>query len=181
MAIDLGRFQLIERSSDEIEVKKNWFTKLFYWIEMTPRLFVFGICVALACGCIKQLDSTSVSNQPPPFVLGQFTDDYGISYSITNKEWLMKPGQSFEIIEWNSEHQFAIAKNHSDNSSDGNRYSRIDFMLLDDEAYQWGFCFSTFDAESAQEARSVLIADRENPKTGCNGYPFSRMKPAQQD
>lgn len=148
---------------------------------MTPRLLTFGICMALVCGCDKQTDSRSASNQPPSFVLGNFTDDYGISYSITTKEWLMKPGQTFKIIEWNSEQQFAIAKNHSDNSSEGNRYSRIDFMLLDDEAFQWGFCFSTFDAVSEQEARSVLIADRENPKTGCNGYPFSRMKAFQQD
>lgn len=137
------------------------------------------ICLTIVCGCSSQTKSDpDHSSLPPPFLVGRFVDDYGIRYTISEKEWLMEPNQRFEILEWNTEGQYALAKNHRDNGSDANRYSRIDFMLFGEEMkpFYWGFCFSAFNADSQSEARAVAIADRENPKTGCNGYPFSRMR-----
>lgn len=146
---------------------------------MNMKRLTLLIGLALICGCSNKREIASEHlTRPPSFMIGRFVDDYGINYSISENEWLMEPDQRFRILEWNVVEQYALAKNHSDNVSDANCYSRIDFILLDDDSdpYSWGFCFSTFNAESLSKARATVIADRKNPKTGCNGYPFSRMK-----
>jgi hypothetical protein len=42
--------------------------------------------------------------------------------------------------------------------------------------FLWGFCLTTYDAKTIEEAQTKAKADRANPRKGCNGYPFSRMK-----
>jgi hypothetical protein len=36
--------------------------------------------------------------------------------------------------------------------------------------------YSAFNAVSAAQAESTMVVHREAPRTGCNGYPLSRMK-----
>lgn len=117
----------------------------------------------------------------PEFVIGSFTDDYSIEYVISEDLFLQKPNIRYHILEWSPSQQYLIARNDSANSYDAGLYSRIDWVKLPNmEPYQWGFCLSAYNAPSADSARAVDIVDRENPKTGCNGYPFSRMKPIEQ-
>lgn len=42
--------------------------------------------------------------------------------------------------------------------------------------YTWGYCYSAYNAPSAAVAETVSVANRAIPRTGCNGYPFSRMR-----
>lgn len=52
-----------------------------------------------------------------------------------------------------------------------------DWARLDGMApYEWAFCFSAYNAPTAAAAESVSIARPEAPKTGCNGYPYTRMR-----
>ena len=51
-------------------------------------------------------------------------------------------------------------------------------MLEGMPPYRWGYCYSTWTAASAAVAETVSVARRDTPRTGCNGFPFSRMKPA---
>ena len=44
------------------------------------------------------------------------------------------------------------------------------------EPYFWGFCLTVYDAATEKIAKKTAYVDRKNPKKGCNGYPFSRMK-----
>jgi hypothetical protein len=44
------------------------------------------------------------------------------------------------------------------------------------EPYTWGYCFTVYNAVDTMTALQKAAADRNNPKKGCNGYPFSRMK-----
>jgi hypothetical protein len=115
-------------------------------------------------------------------MIGRFVDDYGIEYTISEQVWLMAPNQKFHILQWKAEGQYLLARNDADNQSAGNLYSRIDYLAFDQdmEPYQWGFCYSSFEAKSVTDARQAAVADRENPKTGCNGHPFSRMKPIEE-
>ena len=39
------------------------------------------------------------------------------------------------------------------------------------------FCISAYKEPTIESAEAVKVVDRATPKTGCNGYPFSRMKP----
>ncbi|MEJ5996018.1 hypothetical protein WG904_16440 [Pedobacter sp. Du54] len=115
--------------------------------------------------------------QAPAFALGSFTDDYGISYSINDSLWIQNPSTKFHIIKWNIEKQYLVAKNDVGNKEDANKYTRIDYMTFTGmEPYKWGFCLTAYNAESDEIAEKTAYVDRLNPKKGCNGYPFSRMK-----
>ena len=117
------------------------------------------------------------SHKIPKQLLGTFKDDYGIEYQISDSLWLQFPNAKYHILKWNKRKQYLIAKNDADNKSDGNKYTRIDYMLFDNMApYNWGFCLTAYQAETDLIAEKTASADRKNPKKGCNGYPFSRMK-----
>jgi hypothetical protein len=115
---------------------------------------------------------------PPTHILGSFTDDYGNEYEIAPKEWVQLPHGKFHIVEWHPAEQFLIAQNDSGNSSAPGRWTRIDWMDLPGmRPYYWAFCLSAYQAPTRDAARATAIARRETPRTGCNGFPFSRMKP----
>ncbi|HTN00017.1 MAG TPA: hypothetical protein VL088_14775 [Pedobacter sp.] len=119
----------------------------------------------------------SIKPKAPEFVLGSFTDDYGITYTINDTLWVQNPSMKFHIIRWNPEKQYLVAKNDSANKADANKYTRIDYMTFTGMApWQWGFCLTVYNAESDEIAEKTAYVDRQNPKKGCNGYPFSRMK-----
>jgi hypothetical protein len=44
------------------------------------------------------------------------------------------------------------------------------------ETFHWGFCLTVYNAATHTEAETKAQADRQNPKKGCGGFPFSRMK-----
>jgi hypothetical protein len=110
----------------------------------------------------------------PTYLLGNFMDDYGIEYSISDSTWTQTPGIRFDIMKVDSKDMFILGYNPLDST-----YTKIEFMLFQDQLpYAWGFCYSTYDKKDKDEAISGAFAKRETPKTGCNGFPFSRMKPA---
>ena len=114
---------------------------------------------------------------PPPFLLGDFVDDYGMEYRITAEEWLHRPDSRLRIVEWNVSGQYLIAQNESANVSDGGLWTRIDWMQFEGmPPYEWGYCYSVYDAPTADSAGRGTVADRSTPRTGCNGHPFSRMR-----
>lgn len=113
----------------------------------------------------------------PEFALGNFIDDYGITYAINDTLWVQNPGMKFHIIKWNPEKQYLVAKNDSANKTDANKYTRIDYMTFTGmDPWMWGFCLTVYDAATDEIAENTAYVDRQNPKKGCNGYPFSRMK-----
>jgi hypothetical protein len=119
----------------------------------------------------------SVKPQAPSFMLGNFTDDYKITYTINDTLWIQHPNAKYHIIKWNPEKQYLVARNGVDNKTDGNKYTRIDYMTFTGmDPFLWGFCLTTYDAATDKIAEETAAADRQNPKKGCNGYPFSRMK-----
>lgn len=122
--------------------------------------------------------STQKSDSSSMFT-GDFTDDYGIKYTITDTLWIQQPRTRFHIIKWNKKEQYLIARNDVKNPGEGGLYTRIDFMQFDGMApWLWGYCLTVYDAKTDNVAEAVAIADRKNPRKGCNGYPFSRMKVA---
>lgn len=133
-------------------------------------LFLFSSCRLIAPP--KQLSSS-----PPTLLLGQWVDDYNSRYTITAETWTHHPQSHYEVIAWHPEQGFVIAQNAEDNPGEAGLYTRIDWMPLSNmDPYTWAFCLSTYDAPSAEAAQAVTIANRETPRTGCNGFPFSRMR-----
>lgn len=113
---------------------------------------------------------------------GNFIDDYKIAYTINDTLWMQKPNATYHIIKWNEKEQYFIARNYKNNPADGELYTRIDYMTFENmQPFLWGFCLSAYNAKTEDEAEAVKIADRANPRKGCNGFPFSRMKRVEEE
>lgn len=113
----------------------------------------------------------------PEFLIGQFEDDYELRYTITDSLFKMEERTKIHITEWNFEEQYFIGQNDSLNQYDPLLYSRIDWTTFENmQPFEWGFCMSAYNAISIDSAVAVSTTNREVPKTGCNGHPFSRMK-----
>ena len=137
------------------------------------KLFSF-IGLILLIGCSH---SSKLTSQPKGNFLGAFEDDYGIEYKITTTQFIQEPRITYNIIEWNSKEQYIITQNAADNPSEANLFTRIDYVELPGmEPFTWGFCYTIYNAASAKIAKATAAADKNNPKKGCGGYPFSRMK-----
>ncbi len=119
------------------------------------------------------------SGDPPSFLLGRFDDDYGGVHEVLPDEWRQGTSARYRIVEWNTAERYLLAVNDSANSSDPGRFTRIDWVTLTGmPPYTWAFCFSAYKASSLDEARSTRIARPETPRTGCNGFPYSRLRPS---
>lgn len=134
-------------------------------------LFVFAHCKPM-----EQAGSRSLKTIPADLI-GDFKDDYDIRYSVSEKLWVQHPNAVYHLLSYDSAGKFFIAKNDSKNPSDANLYSRIDIMRFSNmEPWRWGFCLTAYNAKTVEEAIATAAADRANPRKGCGGYPFSRMK-----
>ncbi len=122
------------------------------------------------------LGGVPVPAQGPPALLGNFSDDYGSQHTISESLWVHGTAARYHIVRWDSAGHFLIARNDPDNPSDGSRWTRIDWMPLDSmPPYRWAFCLSAYRAPTADAALAVTTADRTSPRTGCDGFPFTRM------
>lgn len=138
--------------------------------------FVILVFVLAGCGPSARGRSSSLESIPKE-LMGNFKDDYGISYSINDSVWIQHPNIKYHFIAYNSNEKYFIAGNDDKNPSGGGLYSRIDIIYFSGmEPYRWGFCLTAYKAKTADEAMATKAADKDNPKKGCGGFPFSRMK-----
>ena len=126
-----------------------------------------------ACASPPPAPIASPTTFPP---MGAFEDDYGIRYTIGPYAWTQHPNATYHVTDWNPDKQFAIAQNDADNPADAGLWTRIDWIRLDGaDGYTWAYCYAVFDAATRNEALTAAPSNRDAPRTGCNGYPFSRM------
>lgn len=140
-----------------------------------------AIALHLAVGCSglagAQGTQAADSVQPPAALLGRFIDDYGSRYEISATEWKHGSSTRYRIIRWNGVERFLIAQNDSANPEDGGLWTRIDWVELSGmPPFGWAYCYSAYSAATAAVADTVSLANRASPRTGCNGFPFSRMQ-----
>ncbi len=115
----------------------------------------------------------------PAELLGAFRDDYGSAFHISDSLFVHLPRTRYRIVEWNVAERYVIAQNDAANPGDAGLWTRIDWMTFSDMApYTWGFCLTAYKAATAAEARATPPANRATPRSGCNGFPFSRMRRA---
>lgn len=136
--------------------------------------------ILLLAVCITGYNAIQAQTRSPlPVDLpASFTDDYGIKYQVSDSLFFQQPSSRYHILRWNTKEQYIIAKNGEGNPADKGLYTRIDYMRFEKmEPFLWGFCLSTWNATSDSLAEFTPVkVDRLNPRKGCNGYPFSRMK-----
>lgn len=142
---------------------------------LLPALFALSACALHP----RAPRVATASPTPPPLLLGEFIDDYGIAHRIDADTWWQRPDTRYRVIAWHPQAQYLIARNDAGNRADAGRYTRIDWLVLPGmPPWAWAFCLSAYDAPTQAEAERADIARRDTPKTGCNGYPFSRMQRA---
>jgi len=137
------------------------------------------LLVVLFSQCAKENDNTVKNEGPaiPHQLIGFFEDDYQIQYSVSDSTFILLPNSIYHIKSWNIDEQYLIAQNDSSNSYDPGLWTRIDWIELNDmEPFSWAFCISVFNAETSLQAELDSQTNPETPMTGCNGFPFSRMK-----
>lgn len=113
-----------------------------------------------------------------PGLVGEFEDDYGNRYVITRDRWLQRPDMAYDVVAWDTAAMTLIARSAAEEPDEPGAWSRIDWVELDGmPPWRWGFCFTVWDVASRADAESAAPADRASPRDGCNGFPFSRMRP----
>jgi hypothetical protein len=113
----------------------------------------------------------------PTFLIGAFEDDYGVQYHIDQEVFHLLPDDRYHILSVHRAEGYIILQNDSLNSFASGLFTRIDYQKLEDmEPYEWAFCFSSYDAASIEEATNQINTQKTDLKTGCDGFPFSRMK-----
>lgn len=107
---------------------------------------------------------------------GAWRDDYNVRYAISDTLFRQGARLRYHVLSWHEGEQFLIARNDASNPADRGLYTRIDWMELPGmPPYTWAYCLTAYRAPSADSARATPPADRNNPRKGCNGFPFTRM------
>ncbi|HRD58428.1 MAG TPA: hypothetical protein PK504_10280 [Ferruginibacter sp.] len=148
---------------------------------MRLLFFFCSICLGISLQNCSAPSSALTNNKvlTDTSLLGNFTDDYDIQYTVTKNSFIQHPGAKYNLILYNKKEQYLIAQNDKDNISGAGLFSRIDIIQFSNmEPWRWGFCLTAYKAPDKETATNTPAADRQNPKKGCAGYPFSRMKRA---
>ncbi len=114
----------------------------------------------------------------PPFPTGEFTDDYGSRHVIGPGEWRQDAYTRTQIVRWNAASRYLIGRSIPEDSTQTAGWVRIDWIPLDSPPYTWAYCIIAYDKPDAASAEAVTTAKPETPRTGCNGYPYTRLRPA---
>ena len=137
----------------------------------------FLLLMALVVPSVLEAPSSPV----PDLLRGSFVDDYQVPHVINDTMWSLGSRDRYHIVASNDSARYLIARNDAGNTSDAGKWTRIDWMVLPMPPYEWAFCLIEYKAETRAEALANVRADREHPRTGCNGFPFSRMRRAASD
>ena len=142
------------------------------------RTAVALVVIAVAASCTRTPRVRAPLADVDPMLLGEFVDDYGESHSISDVDWIQQIHSRFHIVRWSQRDRYLIARNDAANKSAPNKWTRVDWVRLDGmPPYTWAFCFSAYQARTAADAESTHVAKAASPRTGCNGHPFTRMRP----
>jgi hypothetical protein len=140
---------------------------------------MFGVCLAAAIASDAGAQASERDGGvPPALVLGRFVDDYDVRYEVTASAFVHGARRStrYRITDWHVRERFFIAQQDPDSTGRA-PWVRVDWMEFSEmPPYEWGYCFTVYDATTAAAARSAAPANRETPRTGCGGFPFSRMR-----
>ena len=118
-----------------------------------------------------------LAKRAPSLLTGEYRDDYRGKFSISDSIWFQQPHNRFRVVEWHNDAQFLIAQNAADDPTAPNLWTRIDWILFtNQQPYTWGFCLSAYKAPTRSAAVATQSAERATPRTGCNGFPFTRMQ-----
>ncbi len=107
---------------------------------------------------------------------GDFVDGWGLPHNINAFVWLMDTSV-FNITGYSNEEDWAIAQNDANNEYNPDLWSKFEWFVDGDGA--WHYCQSAYDAASKADAM-MASADNSDLETGCGGFAWSPLSPAEQ-
>lgn len=141
-----------------------------------PVLTSMLVGLALAAGCASAPLRSGERGAAPALLLWSFVDDYGNRFRISDSLFEQLPHGRFHVVEWNVGAQYFIALNDAANPAAPGLWTRVDWVVLAGmPPWNWGFCMTAYDAPTRAAAVATAPANGGKPRTGCGGYPFSRM------
>lgn len=137
-----------------------------------------GTGITLAAATCFLLAPVGAQTPPPRPLIGTFADDYGSAHTVTPGEWIHHPRLRYRITRWDTAGRYILARVNPSGSDSLGAWVRIDWTTFDGmPPWRWGFCLATWDAPTMTAALEAPQSDRENPRTGCNRFPFTRLAP----
>ncbi|RYY55837.1 MAG: hypothetical protein EOO09_08860 [Chitinophagaceae bacterium] len=146
---------------------------------MKNVLLIMVLASLSGCSHQKRLASPAATGFPvlPAAITGSFSDDYGSVYTITDTTIVQQPGNTYQLLSCDTASKVIIARNAMSNHSEQGLYTRIDYMFFEGMSpWTWGYCLTIYNAPTDSAALAAPSADRSNPRKGCNGFPFTRMR-----
>ena len=117
------------------------------------------------------IEDSGIEPQENLSMIGEWEDNYGTSYTITQTDIQDSWGSSFSITEYNNAENWLIAQNGASNPYNPNLWSKFEWFV-DTEIY---YCQSAYDAPDADTAHAIA-SDTNDKQTGCNGFPWSILR-----
>jgi len=113
----------------------------------------------------------------PTALRGTFIDDYGTRHTIDDSLWVHGSVNRYHLVEWHPGAHSVITRSGPADAAAGGGFGRIDWLTLaGTDGWEWAFCIVAWDVPSVAAARAVTVADTSHPRSGCGGYPFTRMR-----
>ncbi|RME27384.1 MAG: hypothetical protein D6806_04725 [Deltaproteobacteria bacterium] len=113
-------------------------------------------------------------------IAGTYTDDWQTTHTVTETTWTMHAeGMSdsvFHIVAYDNDADYLVAQNDSNNEYNPDKWSRFDWTEKDGALY---YCQAAFDADTQEAATANTSADRNDLESGCGGFSWSKLTPAQ--
>ncbi len=110
-----------------------------------------------------------------------FGDGTGITHNIDEDSWdqLSDFGDSlFAIDSYDNPGRWVVALGDANNEFNPNLYSKFNWAWDDDSDVLY-YCTAVFDAQTVEAAQAAPDADSADLMTGCGGFPWSRLSPAE--
>jgi hypothetical protein len=131
----------------------------------------------LESGCNGFGWSSLTEGQGDLAIVGTWTDGFGTH--TVDDAWTQDYDDgsplAFVIVEWNNVERWLVAQNASDNAFYPDLFSRFEWTWTDTD--DLAYCQSSFDAETADDARNADRANLDDLDTGCAGFSWSTLSP----
>lgn len=108
-------------------------------------------------------------------IQGAFVDQFFYTYEIDATSWdFYGSGTPGTITSWDNDAGWFVGQNSAKDKYNPDLWSRVDFVA---DGEGWLLCQIGFAAKTEADAIAAKPADATDVAKGCNGFPWSELRP----